>query len=190
MAEPQLTERQRKWFQSMRDGLERDTGKTLAEWKAIALTCPETAPRARLKWFKDTHGLMQNRASWVIDETFGSGSAWSDPDALSDALWADPASRAIYDAVDAAARGPDGVIGAARKSFAAWSRKVQFAAARPVKGGKLMLGLALTPDASPRLEPPRNESWSERLKARTLLAAPNEVDGEIAALLKAAWERS
>ncbi len=67
---------------------------------------------------------------------------------------------------------------------------MQFAAARPVKGGKLMLGLAMAPDASPRLEAPRNESWSERLKARTLLAAPAEVDAEIARLLALAWERS
>jgi len=65
---------------------------------------------------------------------------------------------------------------------------VQFAAARPVKGGKLMLGLAVTPDASPRLETPKNESWSERLKARTLLTSAADVDAEIEALLKAAWD--
>ena len=188
MAEPQLTERQHKWFQSMRDGLERDTGKTLAEWKTIALTCPETAPRARLKWFKDTHGLMQNRASYVLGEAFGSAMAWSDPDALIDALWADPASRAIYEAVDGAAGGLEGMIRTSRKGYTAWSAKVQFAAARPVKGGKLMLGLAVTPDASPRLEAPRNESWSERLKARLAITAPAEVDAEVADLLKAAWE--
>ena len=65
---------------------------------------------------------------------------------------------------------------------------MQFAAARPVRGGKLMLGLALTPDTSARLEAPKNESWSERLKARTLLTFPAEVDAEIEALLKAAWD--
>jgi hypothetical protein len=53
-----------------------------------------------------------------------------------------------------------------------------------------MLGLAVAPDANPRLEAPRNESWSERLKARVLISGVSEVDGEIAALLKAAWERS
>jgi hypothetical protein len=34
MAEPYLSERQRKWFASVRANLERDTGKTLAEWIA------------------------------------------------------------------------------------------------------------------------------------------------------------
>ena len=82
------------------------------------------------------------------------------------------------------------MIQTARKGYTAWSRQFQFAAARPVRGGKVMLGLTLTPDAGPRLEAPRNESWSERLKSRTLLGSPADVDAEIEALLKAAWERS
>ena len=53
-----------------------------------------------------------------------------------------------------------------------------------------MVGLAVTPDADPRLETPKNESWSERLKAKLLLESAAEVDGGVKALLKAAWERS
>jgi hypothetical protein len=188
MPEANLTERQQKWFATIRAGLERDTGKTMEEWVAIARTCPEAGHRARLKWLKDNHGLMQNRASQVLSEAFSSSMAWSDPEKLIEALWVDPASRAIFQAIDAAARQPGEVIQTARKGYTAWSRKVQFAAARPVKGGKAMLGLAVSPDASARLEAPRNESWSERLKARVLLSSPAEVDAEIAALLLAAWE--
>ena len=47
-----VTERQAKWFESVRASLETSTGKTLEEWVAIARTCPETGHRARLKWFK------------------------------------------------------------------------------------------------------------------------------------------
>jgi hypothetical protein len=190
MPEANLTERQQKWFASVRAGLERSTGKTMEAWVAIARTCPETAHRARLKWLKDHHGLLQNHASQVLSEAFGSTMSWQEPEKLIEALWADPAAKAIFAALDTAARTPGGVIQSARKGYTAWSRKVQFAAARPVKGDKVMLGLALTPEASPRLEAPRNEGWSERLKARTLLSSPGEVDVEIAALLKAAWERS
>ena len=190
MSEPNLTERQRKWFASVRAGLERDTGKTLDEWVAIARACPETGHRARLKWLKDNHGLLQNHGSQVLSEAFGSTMSWQEPSKLIEALWIDPASRAIFEAVDAAARAPNEVIQTARKGYTAWSRKVQFAAARPVKGGKLMLGLAVTLEASPRLEALKNESWSERLKARVLLSTVSDVDAEIAALLKAAWERS
>lgn len=190
MAEANLTERQQKWFASVRASLERDTGKTLPEWMAIAKTCPETGHRARLKWLKDEHGLLQNRASQVLGEAFPSGAGWGEPEALIDALWTDPASRAIYEALDKRAMGLEGTLRTARKGYTAWSRKVQFVAARPVKGGKAMLGLAVAPEASPRLQAPKNESWSERLKARVALSSPAEVDKEIAALLKAAWEKA
>jgi hypothetical protein len=190
MPETNLTERQQKWFASVQASLERQTGKPLAEWIAIARTCPETAHRARLKWLKDNYGLLQNHGSHVLSEAFPPDVSWREPEKLLAALWTDPASRAIFEAVDVAARRPNEVIQTARKGYTAWSRKVQFAAARPNKAGKLMLGLALDPDASPRIEAARNEGWSDRLKARALLCAPSEVDTELEALLKAAWERS
>jgi hypothetical protein len=183
-----LTERQRKYFASMQASLQRD--KTLEQWVAIVRTCPQSGHRARLKWLKDNYGLLQNHGSHVLSEAFDSAMSWRDPEKLIEALWVDPASTAIFKVIDVAARAPNEVIQTARKGYTAWSREFQFAAAKPVRGGKLMLGLALAPEASPRLETPKNEGWSERLKARTLLATPAEVDDEIAALLRAAWERS
>jgi hypothetical protein len=188
MADANLTERQRKWFATIREGLERDTGKTMEEWVAIARTCPETGHRARLKWFKDTHGLLQNRASQVLGEAFGSQIAWSEPDALIAALWGDPASRAIFEAVNARADALPEIVRTARKGYTAWSRRVQFAALRPVKGGKAMLGLAVSPDSHPRLSARGSESWSERLASRLTVETPGEVDDEVEALLRSAWE--
>jgi hypothetical protein len=174
----------------VRDGLQRETGKSLAEWVAIARTCPETAHRARLKWFKDTHGLLQNRASYVLGEAYPSAASWSEPDTLRDALWTDAASRAILDAVEALVlKLPDVVIGQ-RKGFSAWSRTYQFAAMRPLKGGHARLGLAVEPGADPRLEPARKEGWSERLKGAMVLSAPGEADARIGKLLRYAWEGS
>jgi hypothetical protein len=186
MTQTNLSDRQQKWFASVRASLERDTGKSIDDWVAIAKTCPETAHRARLKWFKETHGLLQNRASQVLDAAFPPAMGWNDAEALIDALWTDPASRAIYDAVDAAALALPGAIRTARKGYTAWTRKVQFAALRPVKGGGATLGLAVKPDFDARLEPPRSESWSERLTARM----PVERDTDISAPLRQAWERS
>ena len=185
-----LTERQAKWFASVRQSLERDTGKTLAEWVEIAKTCPETAHRARLKWFKDTHGLLQNRASQVLGEAFPSTMGWSEPEGLIDGLWTDPASRAIYEAVDAKAMALEGVIRTARKGYTAWSRRVQFAAVRPVKGGRVMLGLAVPPEPAAGLAPRGSESWSERLLARTELALPQDVTDAVEAALREAWEKA
>ena len=190
MADANLTERQRKWFASVRDGLERDTGRTLAEWVEIARTCPETAHRARLRWFKDTHGLLQNRASLVIDAAFGPTMGWSEPDDLIGALWADPASRAIFDAVAQRAMTLSGTIQTARKGYTAWSRSVQYAALRPLKGGRALLGLAIDLDADPRLTARGSQSWSERLIAKFELGEFTAVDDSVADLLARAWARS
>jgi hypothetical protein len=185
-----LTERQQKWFASVQASLERDTGKTLNEWVVIARTCPETKPRARQQWLKDNHGLGINRAAQILDAAFPPAVGWDDADALREALWTDPASRAIFEAVRKAAMALPDAIEGQRKAVTAFSRKVQFAAVRPVRGGTAMLGLAVDPSADPRLEAPKNESWSERLKARLPLRSPTDVDASIAALLKQAWERS
>lgn len=185
-----LTERQKKWFESVRATFERDTGKTLEAWVEIARACPETRPRARQQWLKEHHGLGANRASAVLAEAFPGGLRWDQPDALKAELWADPAARAVFEAVDAAARALPEVVCGQRKGFTAYSRGVQFAAVRPVKGGTAMLGLALELDADPRLQPRGNESWSERLKGKLVLADPAEVDDRLRALLKQAWERS
>jgi hypothetical protein len=185
-----LTAQQNKWFASVRDGLERETGKSLAEWVGIAKTCPEVAPRARLRWFKQRHGLLQNRASYVLSEAFPPAAGWDHPETLRSVLWPDPAGRAIHDAVCAAIMSLPHVIVGQRKTYSAWSNKHQFAALRPIKGGGAMLGLALAPDAGAALEPCRNESWSERLKSRRTLASPAHVTADVGALLSQAWIRS
>jgi hypothetical protein len=185
-----MTARQETWFASLRSGLERDTGRSLEEWATIARTCPETAPRQRLAWLKTTHGLGQNRASAVLAATFPGEMGWDEPERLRAALWSDPHSSAILRAVEVAAGPLPDVTYAQRKSFTAFSRKVQFAAVRPVKGGRAMLGLALEAGADPRLEAPRNEAWSERLRSRLPLASPDDVDAVVTELLRQAWSRS
>lgn len=188
--EEHLTEQQKKWFASLRAGLERDTGKSVADWVAIAKTCPETRPRKQADWLREHHGLGVNRAMYVLSETFPSAGGWDDAAGLRAALWKDPASAAIFEAVEAAVQGFDGLVTGQRKGFSAWSRSYQFAAVRPVKGGKVRLGLCVTPDADPRLETPRNEGWSERLKAAVTLDGPSDVDAALKALLRTASDAS
>jgi hypothetical protein len=185
-----LTPRQKKWFASVKASLARDTGRTLDEWVAIARTCPETRPKARADWLREHHGLGINRAAQILSAAFPSGDSWDDPDKLRQTLWTDPAATEIFVAVEKLATALPDVITGQRKAFTAYSREFQFASMKPMKGGKVLLGLAVTPDADPRLEAPKNESWSERLKSKLLLESPGQVDASVAALLKAAWERS
>ena len=184
-----LSPRQEKWFASVKASLAKNTGKTLEEWVEIANTCPETAHRKRLAWFKAEHGLLQNHASQVLAEAFGGGMGWDDESALVDALWTDPGRRAIFEAVrEAALALPDVVMGP-RKSFTAFSRKVQFAAARPDKKGGIVLGVNLPLDADSRLLPrAKSESWAEKLVSLPIADAA-AVDDGVKGLIKQAWER-
>lgn len=185
-----LTEQQQKWFASVRANLERETGKTLEQWvEIVRAECKETRPKARTDWLKATYGIGINRAATIFSVAYPE-TGWEDPDALRAALWTDPASTAILEAVEAAVANFEGLVTGQRKGFTAWSRKSQFAALKPVKGGTAMLGLAVAPDAATSLLPPKNEGWSERLKAKMALADPADVDDEVKTLLKAAWERS
>jgi hypothetical protein len=186
-----LTERQQKWFASVQASLERDTGKTIDQWVAIARTCPHDKPRARSDWLRLHHGLGVNRAAHVLSVAFPAELRWDDAGPLRAALWKDPASEAILQALEAAAaRLPDITLGQ-RKTYTAWSHKVQMAAARPIKGGHALVGFAVEPAADPRLAPRgRSESWGDRLKGQMLLTSPRDVDASIEALLQQAWERS
>jgi hypothetical protein len=185
-----LTQQQEKWFASVKANLETETGKTLAEWVELARQCPETKHRARLAWMKETYGLGQNRGSVVLAQAFPKAMNWDDETGLVEGLWTDPASRAIYEAVAArATRLPDVLVGP-RKTFTAFSRRVQFAAIKPLKGGAALLGLDVAPEEDPRLAPARKESWSERLKSTLRLETLADVDERVAALIQRSWERA
>lgn len=179
-----LTERQRKWFASVRESLEAKTGKSVEEWVVVMAACPETATRARLKWLKDTHGVGQNYGAMILDAAFPENAlGWDEPQALREALWHDAGSLAVLEAIEAmAAKVPD-VTSAQRKNYTSFSRKVQFAAMRPLKSGGAVMGLKLDPAVSDRLAPAvRKESWSERLVGVVELADASAVDDKIGRL--------
>ena len=184
-----LTERQRKWFATVQANLEAQTGRPLAEWvEIVRRECPDTAPKARSRWLKETYGVGANHGANILMAAFPSGPSWDDAEALRDGLWTDAASRAILDAVQAAARELDSVVIGQRKTYTAFSRAVQFAAMRPLKGGKALLGLKLDPSVSSRFKPwPRKESWSERLTAVIELTSAVEVDDEFRRLFALAY---
>ncbi|MEZ5972730.1 MAG: DUF4287 domain-containing protein [Hyphomonadaceae bacterium] len=185
-----LTERQQKWFASVEASLERDTGKSIAEWVKIAKKCPETAPRKRTQWFRENYGLGVNRIAHIVSVAFPDGPSWDEPDALLDQLWKEKEGRAIYDAVAKLVRKEfrDAVIGP-RKTFVSFSRKIQFAGILPARGGKAELGLPLPLSASKRLTPMKRRPWAEKHTAILLLSTPKEVDAEVKRLLELAYAK-
>lgn len=182
-----LTPRQQKWFATVKANFEAQTGKPMAEWVAIARTCPHEGRKARGAWLKEHHGIGTNHAAFILSEAFPEAVGWDDSAELRAQLWSDPKSEAILSAIEKAADGLPDLVEGQRKSFTSFSKTVQFAAARPLKGGKALLGLKLDPAVSPRLSPSvRKESWSERLSAIVEFDDPAQVDGEIRRLLREA----
>jgi hypothetical protein len=186
-----ITEQQKKWFASVREGLERDTGKSMDEWIKIAKKCPETKPKARVDWLRANYGLGVNRAAIVLDAAFaGDNMGWDNPEALIAALWKNPDQLKIHDALVAHVSKMKGAIVGEKKSFTGFSRNFQFAAIRPTKDG-VRLGLAVPLTSSKRLEAPkRNEGWSDRNKGVLVLTSTKDIDTELKTLLKAAFDAS
>ncbi|MES2862404.1 MAG: DUF4287 domain-containing protein [Pseudomonadota bacterium] len=184
----QLTERQKKWFATVQANFEKQTGRSLEAWVEVMKACPETAHRAQAAWLKAEHGIGQNHAAQILDAFRPAGGpGWDEPAELRAALWKDAGSLAILEAVEAVAHGAEGVMSGQRKAYTTFSRAVQFAAIRPLKGGRALLGLKLEPEASARLTAAvRKESWSERLSAVVELNDAATVDGEIARIFAAA----
>lgn len=185
-----LSPRQQKYFATARATLEKETGKTLDEWVVIAKTCPETKTMTRIAWMKEHHGLGMNRANMVMSAAFPTGSGWDEPAKLRETLWKDPVSTATFEAVEQAATALPDVVTGQRKAFTGFSRNFQFVSAKPLKGGQLVLGLAVPTSADPRLTDPKAEGWSERLKSKLTLASSAEVDATLVALIRQAWEAS
>lgn len=186
---PALTPRQEKWFATVKANFEAKTGKSLEAWQKILAACPETTSGKQARWLKQHHGVGVNHAAYIIS-SIADHTHWDDPDALLDALWKDATARRIYEAVAKSARAIKGTIVGPRKTFVAFSREFQYAAAKPSKEG-VRLGLAVPPAASKRLSPPKkSEGWSERLKSVLVLTKPGDVDAEVKALLKKAFEAS
>ena len=184
-----LTERQQKWFASVRAGIERDTGRSVEQWAEIARACPETKHNKRLAWLKENHGLGRNSASIILDAAFPPEQGWETPEKLAEALWRDPTAKALFTAIEAKIRKLPDIVAGQRKTYSAFSREYQFAAMRPIKQS-LLIGFACDPDLDPRLQPAGKEAWSERLKSKMAVADLSEIDDRLDILLKTAWERS
>lgn len=185
MGDAGLTERQKKWFATVEANFEAQTGRPVAVWVDILKKgCPETRPKAQAAWLKATYGIGQNHAAHILNAASPEDAmGWSDAEGLRAALWAEPRSLAILEALERKVAGMESVISGQRKGYTSFSRAVQFAAIRPLKGGKALLGLKLDPVVSDRLSAPvRTESWSERLSAVVELDGPGAVNDEIGRL--------
>jgi hypothetical protein len=176
--------------QSMIRNLEEKTGKPLAEWVRIARQSGHAKHREILGHLKTEHGLTHGYANLVAMTAFE-----SDKPAAPDA---DPAAaqysgakaslRPVHDRIVDAVRGfgPDVEI-APKKAYVSLRRKKQFGLVQPSTATRVDVGLNLkeTP-ASGRLE--LSGSFSEMVSHRVRVSSVEEVDAELVAWLRAAYE--
>jgi hypothetical protein len=178
------------YFASLEANLHKATGKSMAQWVKIAKACPHDKPGARLKWFKQEHGLGQSRAGFILWRAFGQGSMGEeDPNKLVDTLFAKSfaAQRPLYDKVASfVEKFGEGTL-SPRKGYIALYRLKQYAAIKPSKDG-LLVGLAMQKyPKSTRLVDTKNLGGGDRNKKALLLASAKDFDAEAKELIKAAW---
>ena len=183
MADPQVE------LANMIANLERNTGKSLDAWIAAARESGLGKHKALVDWLKSEHGLGHGYANLVAHKTFASDAGSSDEAALMEAMFAGPkaAMKPVYDRIAAIVEGLEGAQFAPKKGYVSFRRSKQFGLAQPSTRDRLDLGLTLkgAPPAG-RLE--AAGSWNGMVSHRVRLASAEEVDGEVEAWIRRAWE--
>lgn len=168
------------------------TGRSLPEWIQLVRDHGPETRQERVRWLKAEHRLGHIQAEIVADQVDGATLVYDDPGKLVDDLFAGAkaALRPVYEEVAAAALRINGVRVSPCKTYVGFTRKYQFATARPT--GKLALDLRLALDrglnATGRLALIKADS--SRMTHAVQLAAPADVDAEVRDWLRAAAGRA
>lgn len=171
--------------------LEASTGKSLAQWVALARTSGAPKHGALVAWLKDTHGLGRGYGNLVAHSTFQSdaGSRNAAGEDLVSAMFAGDKQglRPIFDALLAGILdfGTD-IEQAPKKGYLSLRRSTQFATLHPGTKTRFDVGLKLKGvPASGRLE--SAGSWNAMMTHRVRLEKPAEVNRELLAWLRQAY---
>jgi predicted transport protein len=170
------------------------TGRTLEEWVAVVSDAGLDAldQNGVRRWLREVHGVPQN-SQWAIADAAARAAGWVRPsvEEYVDAQYQGPkaALRPIFDAVRAAvlALGDDVTI-EGRGTYVPFVRKRQFAAVASATAARVDVGLRLPePPAGGRLQPATAPGSATHKVALTTV---EDVDDELRALLRAAYEQN
>jgi hypothetical protein len=174
-------------------GLKDKTGKTLDDWLAILRGSKLGRHKEFVDLLKNEHGLTHGFANMIALQALQSDSHTAgDADALVDAQYAGAKSalRPLYDALLAAIRkfGKDVEV-SPKKAYVSLRRNKQFALIQPSTASRLDVGINLKGIAPQgRLE--ASGSFNAMVSHRVRVANPKEVDKELLAWLKEAYDAS
>lgn len=170
--------------------LKEKTGRDLAEWVTIARASGIGKHKALVDHLKSDHRLTHGYANTIALKCFESDAGSIGDDALMAAMFDGPKAnlRPIYDLIMEKIGSFGGDVSLApKKGYVSIRRAKQFAIAQPSTRDRFDLGLTLKGlDANGRLE--AAGSWNAMVTHRVRLARLEEVDAEVAAWLRLAYD--
>ena len=167
---------------------EKATGRSVDQWVVLAKAAGKERHGEILAWLKAEHGFSHGNANRVA-LTASHGSALGGGDELVDAIYVGPKAplRPFHDQVIELARdfGPDIEL-APKQAYVSLRRHTQFGTVGPGPGGRLEIGLILK-----GMEPAgRLETAGGMCTHRVRLSSPAELDAEVIAWLRQAYDRA
>jgi hypothetical protein len=174
-------------------GLREKTGKSLEEWLAILRASKRSKHKEFMELLKKDHGVTHGFANMIALQALQTDShTAADADALVVAQYAGAkaALRPIYDAVLAAVGkfGKDIEV-SPKKAYVSLRRNKQFAILQPSTATRVDVGINLKgAEPAGRLE--ASGSFNAMVTHRVRLSQPGEVDRELVAWLKQAYDAS
>jgi hypothetical protein len=171
--------------------LEEKTGKTLAEWVAVAKTSAATKHGEIVKHLK-ANGLTHGYANLVAHSALESSSFHAEAGDLIESQYAGPkaALRPLYETIVERVRtfGNDLEI-APKKGYVSLRRKKQFAVLQPSTATRLDVGISLKGVApAGRLE--AGGSFNQMVTHRVRVVSAKDVDDELIDWLRDAFEKA
>ena len=177
---------------SVDTGLRKNTGNGLDDWVAKARASGIGKHKALVDHLKSAEGLTHGYANSVALRTFGTDAGAIGEEALMEAMFAGPKAglRPIHDRLTAFIQGLGGDVEfAPKKGYVSVRRAKQFAILQPSTKDRFDLGLNLKGvEPAGRLE--ASGSFNAMVSHRVRLTGLDEVDGEVEAWLRDAWERA
>lgn len=169
--------------------LEEKTGRTLADWTAVAKASGQEKHGQIVALLKGEHGLGHGYANLIALESRGGLTlGMAEDDAVAAVFAGDKAAlRPLYDVMEAYVKSLGGDVEIApKKANVSVRRSKQFALIQPSTKTRMDLGLQLKGVAPEgRLE--ASGSWNSMVSHRVRIEAPSGFDDAVRAWLKAAY---
>lgn len=178
--------------QTMIQNMEEKTGKTLPQWLAITVDSVFSKHGEILKHLKQEHGVTHGFASLIAHETLNARKGESEEVDLVSAQYQGPKAdlKPIYDKLVLITQGFGSAMELApKKAYVSLRHKKQFALIQPSTKTRVDLGINLKDvDATGNLEV--SGSFNAMVSHRVRLSSPDDVDENVTAWLKQAFEQA